>query len=173
MARSQSSIDKIFGDQEIGHLVVVVTPEMFTIFFSMKWHCVGPDFLTSVLFRNTFLWVACDEEATNSLNLWDQFIHGGGVTAVSDANTQALLKVVANLLLKDESINNLKRMEIVTSVLLPEGHGFLSHIREHITCFDNYERKWRNLAMTNSSCQGAKGAYHLQLLALRLSKYWR
>ena len=63
-------------------------------------------------------------------------------------------------------------MEIVTFVVIPEGHGFLSHIREHINSFDNYKQKWIKLAMTNASQQVAKGAYHLQSLALRFSKYW-
>ena len=90
---------------------------------------------------------------------------------MSDTNAQALLKVVVNLSLEDESIVNLKMMEIVATVLLPDGHGFLSYIREHITRLNNYDRKRRNLAMTNVIRKGAKGAYHLQFLALRLSKY--
>ena len=44
----------------------------------MKWHRMGTESLTSVLFRNLFLWGACDEEATNALNLRDQFTYGGG-----------------------------------------------------------------------------------------------
>ena len=39
--------------------------------------------------------------------------------------------------------------------------------------FGHYDRKWRSLAMTNASRQGAKGVYHLQFMALRFSKYWR
>ena len=67
-------------------------------------------------------------KATNALNLRAQFIHVGE-TSVSDADAQALLNVVANPPLVDESIDNLKRMDIVATVLFPEGHGFLSHIR--------------------------------------------
>ena len=74
----QSSIEKILGEREIKHIAVIVTPAMFAIFSSMKWHCAGPDFLTSGFFGNPFLWGACDEEATNNLNLQDQFIHRGG-----------------------------------------------------------------------------------------------
>ena len=132
------------------HLVVIITTAMFTIFASMKWHWVGPDSLTSGFFGNPFLWGACDEEATNALNLGAQFIHGGE-TAASDADTQALLKVVVNPPLEDESINNLKRMEVVAAVLLPAGHGFLNHLREHIMSFGHYDRKWKSLAMTNAS----------------------
>jgi hypothetical protein len=172
MARLQSAIDKILGDRGMEHLVVIITPAMFTIFASMKWHRVGPDSLTSGLFGNPFLWGACDEEATNALNLRAQFIHGGE-TAASDADAQALLKIVVNPPLEDESIDNFKRMEVAASVLLPAGHGFLIHLREHITSFTHYERKWRSLAMTNANLQGAKGALHLQFMALRFSKYWR
>ena len=64
-------------------------------------------------------------------------------------------------------------MDIVTSILLLEGHGFLSQIHKHISRFDNYKQKWRKLAMTKASLEGEKWAYHLQFLALRLSKYWR
>ena len=143
---------------------------MFTIFARMKWHRVGLDSLTSGFFGNPFLWEACYEEATNALNFWARFVHCGG-TAVSNTNAQTLLKVVVNIPLEHESIFNLKRMEIFATVLLPDGHGFLSYIREHITCLNNYQRKRRNLVMTNVSRKGAKGAYHLQFLALRLSKY--
>ena len=172
MARLQSSIDRILSDREMEHLIVVITPAIFTIFVSMKWHRLTPDSLTSGFLGNPFIFGACDEEVTNALNLRAQFIHGGD-TAASDADTQALLKIVVNPPLEDESIDNIKRMEVVASVLLPPGHGFLTHIREHIKGFDHYERKWRTLPMTNAALQGAKGAYHLQFEALRFSKFWK
>ena len=75
--------------------------------------------------------------------------------------------------MEDESVDNLKRMEVVASVLLPPGHGFLTHLREHIKRFTNFDSKWRKVAITNPAHQGAKGIYHLQFLALRFSKYWR
>ena len=114
----------------------MITPEMFTIFASMKCHHVGPDSLTSGFFGNPFLCGACYKEATNALNLQAQFIHGGE-TAASDADAQELLKVIVNPPLEEESTDNLKRMEIVASALLPKVHRFLSQIREHITRFDN------------------------------------
>ena len=172
MAHLQPSIDKVLGNQGIEHLVVIVTPAMFTIFASMKWHLVGPESLTLGFFRNPFLWGACDEEDTNALNLWAQFILGRE-TEVSGADAQSLLKVVVHPRLEEESINNLKRMMIVTSVLLTEGHKFLSHIRDHIAFFDNYKQNCRHLAMTNASRQGTKVTYHPHFLALRLSNYWR
>ena len=172
MARLQSSIDRIISDRGMEHLIVVITPAIFTIFVSMKWHRLTPDSLTSGFLGNPFLFGACDEEVTNALNLRAQFIHGGD-TAASDADTQALLKIVVNPPLEDESIDNIKRMEVVASVLLPPGHGFLTHIREHIKGFDHCERKWRKLPMTNAALQGAKGAYHLQFEALRFSKCWK
>ena len=113
---------------------------MLTIFASMKWQRVGPDSLTLGFLVYPFLWNVCYEEATNALNIWAQFIHGVG-TAVSDANAQAMLKVVANPPLEGKSIDSLKRMEIVTSVLLPKGHGFLSHIQDHIIRFNDNEQK--------------------------------
>ena len=85
----------------------------------------------------------------------------GGDTAASDTDTQALLKIVVNPPLQDESTDNIKRMEVVASVLLPPGHGFLTHIQELIRGFIHYERKWRALPMTNATHQGAKSAYHL------------
>ena len=83
--------------------------------------------------------MSCDKEATNAHNFRNQFIHRGKTTA-SDADANALLKVIVNPPLEDEAINKLKRMETVASLLLPEGHRFLSHIRKHTTRFDNYER---------------------------------
>ena len=64
-------------------------------------------------------------------------------------------------------------MEIINTVLLPNGHRFLFHIQEHIVCFYNYDQKWGNLTMNNASPQGAKETYHLQFMALQFSKYWR
>ena len=85
MARLQYSINKILGNRGIEHIVIIIIPAMFTIFASMKWHRVGPDSLTLCFFGNPFLLGACYEEATNALNLWDQFIYGGG-TAIFNAN---------------------------------------------------------------------------------------
>ena len=172
MARLQSAIDKVLSDRGMEHLVVIVTPAIFTIFVSMKWHRLTPDSLTSGFLGNPFLFGACDEEATNALNLRAQFIHGGD-TAASDSDTQALLKIVVNPPMEDESIDNIKRMEVVASILLPPGHVFLIHLRDHIQGFNQYEQNWRTLPMTNATLQGAKGAYHLQFEALRFSKYWK
>jgi hypothetical protein len=172
MARLQSAIDKILSDRGMEHLIVIITPAIFTVFVSMKWHRLTADSLTSGFLGNPFLFGACDEEVTNALNLRAQFIHGGD-TAASDADAQVLLKIVVNPPLEDESIDNLKRMEVIASVLLPPGHEFLTHIREHIKGFDHYERRWRTLPMTNAALQGAKGAYHLQFEALRFSKFWK
>ena len=113
----------------------------------------------------------CDKEATNALNFQAQFIHRGE-TAASDANTKALLKVVVDPMLEDKSSENLKWMEVVASVLLPMGHGFLAHLRQNINSFSHYDQKWRSLVMTNVTREGAKGIYHLQFMALRFSKYW-
>ena len=100
----------------MGHIIVVLTTAIFTIFVSMKWHRLTPDSLTSGFLENLFLFGACDKEATNTLNLRAQFIHGRD-TAASDANTQALLKIVVNLPLEDKSIDNIKRTKVVASVL--------------------------------------------------------
>ena len=172
MPRLQSAIDKILSNRGIEDLGVIITPAIFSNFTSMKWHQLGPDSVTSGFLGNPYLFGACDEDATNSLNLRAQLIHGGE-TAASDADAQALLKVVVNPPLEDESIDNLKRMEVVASVLLPAGHGFLTHLRDHIKIFSGYNRKWKQLAMTNAAQQGAKGVIHIYFVALRLSKYWR
>ena len=42
MARIQSSIKTFIGDRGTEHLLIIVTPEMFTIFTRTKRHCVGP-----------------------------------------------------------------------------------------------------------------------------------
>ena len=172
MARLQSAIDKVLSDRGLDHLVVIITPAMFANFISMKWHRAGPDSLASGFFGNPFLWGACDEEATTALNLRAQYLHGGD-TAASDADTQALLKVVVNPPLEDESLDNLLRMEVVGTVLLPPDNGFLVELRKNIKSFENYERHWRNVRMTDPTRQGAKGAYHLQFWGLRWSVYWR
>ena len=74
--------------------------------------------------------------------------------------------------LEYESISNLKRMEMVAFVILPAGHGCLTHLRQHVNSFSNYNQKWRSLAMSNATRQGAKGIYHLQFMVLCFSKYW-
>ena len=172
MTRLQSAINKVRHARDLEDLVVIITLPMFNLFSSMDWHRTSPSSLASGFFSNPFIWGACDEEARTALNLRARLVHGGD-TAASDADVQAMLKLEINPPLEDESIDNFKRMEIVASVLLPEGHGFLVHLREHIRGFKNFERKWKALEMTNPNFQGAKGVFHAQFMGLRFDQYWK
>lgn len=104
---------------------------------------MGPTSLTLGFFGNPFLLVTCVEGGTNAINLRAQVLHRGE-TVASDAGTHALLKVVVNLPLEDKSIDNLKRMAVVASVVLPQGNGFLAHLQQHIISFGHYNLKWKN-----------------------------
>ena len=60
--------------------------------------------------------------------------------------------MVVNFPREDESMNNLKRVEIVANVILPAGHGFLTHLRAHIEGFEKYRRMGK-IMMSNLNKQ--------------------
>ena len=61
----------------------------------------------------------------------------GGRTAASDHDTQSILKMNIIPLLEDDFVNHLRRLNIVRSVCLKEGHGFLVWVKQHIAKFNN------------------------------------
>ena len=168
----QAAIDSLLDKRNMEDFSCMVTLAMYQNFTSMKWDAVSPDSLNTGVLGNPFLFGPRDEEATNNLNARAVSLMGGK-TAASDRDTQAILKMVVIPPVGQESIDHLKRMEIVASVLLPPSHPFLDWLRAHIEKFDNFSYAWGSLVMTDPTVQHAKGIVHLQYVKIRLSRYWR
>ena len=168
----QAAIDSLLDKRNMEDFSCMVTLAMYRNFTSMKWDAVSPDSLNTGVLGNPFLFGPRDEEATNNLNARAVSLMGGK-TAASDRDTQAILKMVVIPPVGHESIDHLKRMEIVATVLLPLGHPFLTWLRTHIKKFGNFSYAWEALLMSDTTFQHAKGIVHLQYVKIRLSRYWR
>ena len=113
-----------------------------------------------------------DEERTSALNVRAASLMGGR-TAASDHDTQAILKMNIIPPVGDDSINHLRRLEIVGSVCLPEDHGFLVWVQQHIKKFNNFCLHWTGLEMQDSNLQHVKGVVHIHYLKLRFSRFFK
>ena len=91
-----------------------------------------------------------DEEATSALNVRVSSLMGGK-TAASDHYTQVIMKITIIPPVRDKSINHLRRLEIVESVCLLEGHRFLVWLQAHITKFDSFCLHWTGPKMQDES----------------------
>ncbi len=57
---------------------------------------------------------------------------GAGRATMSNTDVVALLKVDTNLPEENKSINNIRRMDVLGSILLPIGHLFQKYIKTHL-----------------------------------------
>ena len=92
---------------------------------------------------------------------------------MSNADAKEILELVVNLPSENKSGEVLKRVEILSSVLLPPLHPFHSYISQHLAEFENFFGNWEVHELSTPSLQAAKGVLHLQYLSLRVSQYWR
>ena len=91
---------------------------------------------------------------------------------MSDHNTQAITNMTITPPVGDDSIDHLRRLEVVASVCLPAGYGFLVWLQTHITKFDSFRLHLTGLNIQDPSLQHAKGVVHLHYLKLRFSCYF-
>ena len=85
---------------------------------------------------------------------------------------QAILKMDLIPPVGGDSIDYLRRFKIVVSVCLPEGHGFLVWVKNHIAKFNNFRLHWTGLEMQDPSLQHVKGVVYLHYLKLMFSRYF-
>ena len=97
----------------------------------------------------------------------------GGRTAASDHDTQAILKMTSIPPVGGDSIDHLRRLEIVGSICLPEDHGFLVWVQQHIKKFNNFCLHWTGLEIQDPTLQHVKDVVHLHYLKLRLSRFFK
>ena len=157
-----------------GHLYLTfpTSAGMLSNLLGLQWHRTNDDSLATGLLGNPFLFGDSDEEYQQSVNLQVAMMESGGA-AMSSADAAALLKIEVNLPGENESANNLRRMDALCSILLPAAHPFRTFIENHATPFESYMPRWKRLEMSHPLFQPAKGVFHLQYLALRVSRYWQ
>lgn len=71
-----------------------------------------------------------DEEQQQAVNLQVTMMESGGA-AMSSADVSFLIKMAINLPGENYSVNNLRRMEALISILLPTTHPFLTYSEAH------------------------------------------
>lgn len=168
----QGAINKALRERGNDHLTITISPGMFENFTSMEWYRLDADSLTTGFFGNLFLFGKTNEEQQREINSQLRLIQSGS-NSVSNADAKDILKLVVNLPSENKSGEVLKRVEILSSVLLPPLHPFHSYISRHLTEFENFFGHWEAHELSTPSLQAAKGVLHLQYLSLRVSQYWR
>ena len=113
-----------------------------------------------------------DKEATSALRVRAASLIGGR-TAASDHDMQTIMKMNITPPVGGNSINHLRRLKIVGSVCLPEGHKFLVWVQKHIAKFNNFCFPWTGLKMQDLSLQHMKGVICLNYLKLRFSRHFK
>ncbi len=70
---------------------------------------------------------------------------------MSSTDAAILLKMATNLPKENKSINNIRRMEALGSILLPGGHPFQVFIKAHLDELESYMPKWEQMKMSHPS----------------------
>jgi hypothetical protein len=112
-----------------------------------------------------------DKEAINELNTWGVSLLGGK-TAASSHDTKVILKMVVILLVGEDSIDRLRRLEIAVSVCLLVGYLFLAWVRSRIKKFERFRFTWGGLEMQDPALQHVKWIVHLRYLEIRFGRYF-
>ena len=139
---------------------------------NLRWDQANEDSLSTGLLGNPFLFGDSDEEQQRAVNLRVQMLESGGA-AMSDADATSLLKLEVNLPAENKSIDNIRRMDALCSLLLPANHPFAKYISDHLAGLEAYFPRWELMEVSEPRLQPAKGVLHLQYLALRCSHYWK
>ena len=119
---------------------------------------------------NPFQFTDTNEEAFHSLNNQLQLIMNGDA-APSLADAQVLLKNKITIPGPDESINILRRMKVLLSVVLPMGHPLTVYLSKHVEIMKSFEQPWANhLTFDPSKCR-LKSFHHLKFTQLRFKSF--
>ena len=168
----ESSIQAAMDAKGHRHLSFPSSAGLLSNTLNLQWHRANEDSLTTGLLGNPFLFGDTDEEHQQSVNLQVYMMEAGGA-AMSSADAASLLKLDVKLPGENHSVNNICRMDALCSILLPNNHPFRTYIAKHLSALESYMPKWERMEMSSPLLQPAKGAFHLQYLALRVSRYWQ
>ena len=168
----QAAVDALLVQRGIKHFGLILSPGLFSNITTWRWWRTHEDSIATGLFGNAFLFGETDEEHQQSVNRQVGLVQSGE-HSVSHTDAKDILKVSVNLPRENKSLDNLKRMEILASVLLPDSHPFLTYLRAHVAQFGDFLHKWEGVELSDPRLQPAKGVLHLQWWSLRSSIYWR
>ena len=168
----ESSIQASMEQKGHFHLTFPANAGLLSNLMTLQWHHVHEDSLETGLLGNPFLFGDTDEERQQSVNLQVGLMEAGGA-AMSSADAAALLKMTISLPGENHSVDNLHRMDALCAILLPAAHPFRTYVAQHTSALVSYRPKWEKVEMSSPLLQRAKGIFHLQYLALRVSRYWK
>ena len=72
----------------------------------------------------------------------------------------------------DSALDNFKRLEAVSSVFLPVGHPFLTHITDLVARWGDFAPRWKRVPFKPTEEYGAKDIYAVQYYGIRYTVYW-
>ena len=167
-----SQIQAAMEDKGHTYLSFPTSAGLLSSILGLRWDMISEDAITTGVLGNPFLFGDTDEEQQQAVNLRVNMMESGGA-AMSSSDAAALLKMDINPPGENESIDNVRRMDALCSILLPDAHPFRTYITDHLAALESYLPKWKRLEVSDPSLQAAKGVLHLQYLALRCTRYWR
>ena len=150
-------------------LHVNITPGMMEAFQTGRWGRISATSLTSGLF-NPFLYGPSDEEAATAANFRAHAVQSGRATA-NLTTLSTILKVNVNLPLDDNAPDNLRRLKLVLTLLLPKLSTLLVWAQAFLVNVTDYSSKWRAHEMDDSSLQFHKGTVLLQYFGNRVTTH--
>jgi hypothetical protein len=168
----QSHINQELVRRKEKYLSVIVSPGLYSSWISLMWYRTNSDSLDTGFLANLLLWGATDVEQQQAVNKEAQLAQEGGM-GLSTADAREILKIKVNPPLGDESLDHLKRLDVVCSVVLPPDHTFSQYIKEHLAEMTAYWGRWKKVETEDPSQMGAKGIMHCQLLSLRGDTFWK
>ena len=154
------------------YLSIVLSPGILALFTSLSWHRENPDSLVTGFLGNLFLFGPTDAEHQAAFNTQASLALGGHAAA-STQDAKEILKVEVNLPMENKSLDNVKRLNIVCEVLLPDEHPFRVFVHQHLERMVAFQSVWEKTETTNPTNRGAKGVFHCQWFSLRASQYWK
>jgi len=87
------------------------------------------------------------------------------------ADAQVLLKNKMTIPGPDDSINILRRMKVLLSVVLPLGHPLTVYLSKHLEVMKAFEQPWANYLTYDPSKCRIKGFHHAKFIQLRFKSF--
>jgi hypothetical protein len=172
MRTFQTKIDAVWTSRGDKYMTYVVAAAWFQNFLSMEWGRANEDSLLTGFIGNLFAFGEQNEEAQQALNLRAEYAQGGD-RAISTDDAEKILKIIINPPRPDKSLDNLKRLDVVCTVVLPAAHPFRQYVSQYTRQFENFKPKWEGIQTREPCDQGGKDILHAQYVSLRLSRFWR
>ena len=119
---------------------------------------------------NLYLFREVDSEKQQAINHEVELTREGG-SASSCTSIKDMLKLSLYLSLENKSLENVRHVKIVYSIILPMGHPALTYLKEHIESMADFRSQCEIIKTMDIDKPPAKGIYHFQYLSLRLTKY--